>query len=195
MLTNYYGIIATNIFLAYLLAKLTFAVSHKIKLIIITAILVLFNAINLESNITISAAIFGFIGYVSIPTICICMIYIINTIFNKKSTPQIATSLAFILIMTILYSMFFVSSYTIYDIGFTPYIIIGAFAIYGICLSMISDKFAYFNYIVLFAIAFSFTNILGNNVWNYLIDPTLLIVCVIEILSTININKKAETSS
>lgn len=190
---NYYGLIATNIFLAYFFIMILAFLPKKYKFIITLILIAISNLIPIVNNLTIAELAFGYIGYLSLCSTLFILIIITTKLYSKQAVIFSYTCLAFLIMCIIFYGCFFISSYKLYDIGFSAYIVLLFIFSYGIILLLISNKFIVFNTILLIATLASFSNLLQMNIWNYIIDPILVIICLIELISALIIlvkNKK-----
>ncbi|ASG68455.1 hypothetical protein CDV26_08665 [Francisella halioticida] len=182
---NYYNLLVANIFTIYIFLRLFGFLQKKILLIIVIVLLAL-NLINVTSNNeTIYYFIIGVTSYFSFSSFLFLVSIIASIFINNKTTIFPYTSLAFLPIMIIFYGLFFVSSYKLYDFGFNPYIVTPFIFIYGLALLSISKRFILFNTIIVLSSAMLLTHILQVNIWNYLLDPTLLIICIIEVIRSL----------
>ncbi|MED7819512.1 hypothetical protein [Francisella sp. 19S2-10] len=188
---NYYNLLATNLFTIYIFLRL-FGFLQKKILIVITIILLALNLVSVTSNNeTIYYFILGVTNYFSFSSFLFLLFIILSIFINNKTTIFSYTSLAFLPIIIVFYGLFFVLSYKLYDFGYKPYIVVPFIFIYALVLLSISKKFVLFNIIIVISSAIFFTNILQTNIWNYLLDPTLLIICIIEIITCmIHLKKK-----
>lgn len=179
---NYYNLIAANLFTIYIFLRI-FSFLQKKTLIIIVVIFLAFNLINVTiDNETIYYFVTGATNYFSFSSFLLLFFIIASIFINDKNTIFPYTSLAFIPIIIVFYSLFFISSYELYDFGFSPYTVVAFIFIYALVLLSISKRFVLFNIIIVVSSAMLFTNILQANIWNYLLDPTLLIICIIEVI-------------
>ncbi|MFC4892185.1 hypothetical protein ACFPDQ_03885 [Pseudofrancisella aestuarii] len=192
---NYYGLLATNLFIIYLITRILGFLPKKNLTISVFILFLLFNTINVESNVNIAEIVFGFIGYLSISSSLLLIILIFNKLYSSNKTTFTYTSIAFLMILTIFYVSFFINSYTLYDIGFTPYIILFFIFTYGLILLKVSKNFILFNCIILMSCVISFTELLQLNIWNYLVDPCLLIICIIELVRSLVIRFRNKQSN
>lgn len=92
--------------------------------------------------------------------------------------------------LIIFYGLFFIVSYKLYDIGYNAYLVLAGVFTYGLILLLISNRFTLFNIIIVIATVAFFNGILQGNIWNYLLDPVLLVVCIIEISRALLITAK-----
>ncbi|MED7787887.1 hypothetical protein [Francisella sp. 19X1-34] len=182
---NYYNLLAANLFTIYIFLRLLGFLQKKV-LVILTIILLALNLISVTSDSeTIYYFITGVTSYFSFSSL-LFLVAIISSIFiSNKATTFTYTSLAFLPILVIFYSLFFISSYELYDFGFWPYIVTAFIFIYALILLSISKRFVLFNTIIVLSSAMFVTHILQANIWNYFLDPVLLIICVIEIIRSV----------
>lgn len=182
---NYYNLLVANLFTIYIFLRI-FSFLQKKTLLVIVVILLAFNLVNVTiDNETIYYFTLGVTSYFSLSTFLLLFFIIASIFINDKNTIFPYTSLAFLPIIIIFYSLFFISSYKLYDFGFSPYIVTPFIFIYALVLLSISKRFVLFNIIIVVSSAMLFTNILQANIWNYLLDPTLLIICIIETIRSL----------
>ncbi len=155
----------------------------KYKLTITLLIIIISNFLPVVNNNTAAKLALSYIGYLSICSTLFILIIIVSKLYNNKVVTFSYTSLSFIAICIIFYGCFFISSYKLYDIGFNAYIVVPFIFTYGFVLLLISKRFIVFNAIFLAAVLASLSYLLQINIWNYLIDPVLIIICLIELLS------------
>lgn len=179
---NYYGLITTNLLTIYLFSKLFTLLPKKTTLTITTVILVIANNVNIYQNINLIELIFGFINYISISTTLFITIIILSKLSNSYRYYFVNTSCAFIPIFIVFYSSLFLFTQNLFDYGFTPSTVLAPIFIYAVLLIFISKKFILFNVILIISTISTFSEIIGVNVWNYIIDPSLLIICIFEII-------------
>lgn len=186
---NYYNLIATNLFIIYLLLRILPKLSKRLFLVIIIVF-----GLNFISVTPYNESIFyfatGFINYFSFTSFALLVFIITTAILSKKTTIFLYTSSAFMLMLLVFYAVFFIASYKLYDIGLDPSLILPFIFIYGIALLLISNKFILFNIIITMACLMLFSGLLQGNIWNYLLDPVLLIICIIEIPRALLIRSK-----
>ncbi|QIW10713.1 hypothetical protein FIP56_08360 [Francisella sp. LA112445] len=181
---NYYNLLVANLFMIYFFLRLFSFLQKKILLIIVVILLSL-NFVSITHNETIYYFAVGFTNYFSFSTSLFLIVLITSIFISNKTIAFPYTSLAFSVILIIFSSLFFISSYKLYDLGFNPYIVSPFIFLYGLVLLSISKKFILFNIIIIISSAMFLTHILQNNIWNYLLDPILLIVCIIEIIRSL----------
>ncbi|APC92034.1 MULTISPECIES: hypothetical protein [Francisella] len=187
---NYYNLLAANLFIIYVFLRI-FAALPKRLLLVIIAILLSFNFINITSdNQTIFYFVIGFINYFSFSSFILLIFIILTTFINKRTTIFPYTSTAFMLMLIILYGLFFMVSYKLYDIGFNAYLVLFWVFAYGLILLLISNKFILFNIIIVIVSTAFFSGILQGNIWNYLLDPVLLVLSIIELSRALLITVK-----
>jgi len=179
---NYYGLIATNLLVIYLLSKPFSLTSQKTMLISITLIMVIANTVNIHQNVTAIEFIFGFVSYISVSTSLFIAVILFSKASNSYKYCFINTGCAFMPILMIFYISFFLFTKNLFDYGFSHDIVLAPIFIYATLLVFISRKFVLFNAILIIASISIFSETIGTNAWNYIIDPCLLIVCIFEIV-------------
>ena len=182
---NYYGLIATNIFITYFFITLLAPLAKKYRFAITLVLIAIFNTVPALHNLTIAELASGYVGYLSICSVLLMLIVISSKLCTTQVTTFAYTSLAFLIMCIVFYVCFFISSYKLYDLGFNPYMILLVVFAYGITLLLISNKFILFNSILLVSTLVFFSALLQLNIWNYIVDPILIIVSLIEIISTL----------
>lgn len=187
---NYYNLLTANLFVIYIFLRI-FTFLPKRLLLLVILILLCFNFINITSdNQTIFYFVTGFINYFSFSSFVLLIFIIVTTFISKKIAIFPYTCTAFLLILIIFYGLFFIVSYKLYDIGYSAYLVLTCVFAYGLMLLVISNRFILFNIIIVIATIAYFSGILQNNIWNYLLDPVLLVICVIEISRALFITTK-----
>ncbi|ALB01455.1 membrane protein [Francisella persica ATCC VR-331] len=187
---NYYNLLTANLFVIYFFLRI-FTLLPKRLLLLAILILLCFNFINISSdNETIFYFVTGFINYFSFSSFILLIFIIVTTFISKRTIIFPYTSTAFILMLIIFYGLFFIVSYKLYDIGYNAYLVLAGVFTYGLILLLISNRFTLFNIIIVIATVAFFNGILQGNIWNYLLDPVLLVVCIIEISRALLITAK-----
>ncbi|WP_150468431.1 hypothetical protein [Francisella sp. SYW-9] len=188
---NYYNLLAANLFTIYIFLRLLGFLQKKV-LLILTIILLALNLISVTSDSeTIYYFITGVTSYFSLASSLFLVVIIASIFISNNAIVFPYTSLGFLPILVIFYGLFFIFSYKLYDFGFSPYIVTPFIFIYGLVLLLISNRFILFNIIIVISSVLLLTNILQANIWNYLLDPVLLIICVIEIIRSLVIYRSS----
>ncbi|ABU60966.1 hypothetical protein FM755_05795 [Francisella tularensis] len=178
---NNYNLLTTNLFVVYLILRI-FTFLPKRLLLLAILILLCFNFISITyDNQTIFYFVTGFINYFSFSSFILLIFIIATTFASKRITIFPYTSIAFLLIIFIFYGSFFIVSYSLYDIGYSAYLVLACVFAYGLILLVISNRFILFNIIIVITTVAYFSGILQGNIWDYLLDPILLVICIIEI--------------
>ncbi|ORM39095.1 hypothetical protein A2G94_00095 [Francisella endosymbiont of Ornithodoros moubata] len=187
---NYYNLLTANLFVIYFFLRI-FTLLPKKLLLLAILILLCFNFINISSdNETIFYFVTGFINYFSFSSFILLIFIIVSIFISKKTTIFPYTSTAFMLMLIIFYGLFFIMSYKLYDIDYSAYLVLACVFAYGLILLLISNRFILFNVTIVIAAVVFFSGILQGNIWNYLLDPVLLMVCIIEISRALLITAK-----
>ena len=195
----YYNILAANIFTCYLLLRVFFFKCRKAQLVIFSVTLIIILIGCFTNIVNFIYFIPGFVSYLSTASTLLMLIILISQFIKSKTYTFGYTSIAFLILVIVFYGSFALDSYYLYHKGFNPFTIAISVYVYAVILFACSRKFLLFNIIIIVSSLLFFTSLLQDNIWNYLVDPILLLVCLIELISALmnklfNKNKMAIVS-
>ena len=167
----------------------SFTANKKTKLLTIFIISLL--SLIPRKNVNLIMLVNGYFSLLSITSTILFSLYIINSFVRHDIIKFDYTLYAFVPILLFFYGFSTVAftPFYPYSYGFAPLYLVSIIGIYALSLAFISKRFFLFNVLVLFAIVISHSKFLGNNLWNYLIDPIILFWIIIFLIT--NLIKKA----
>lgn len=157
-----------------------FTDNNKIKLLIVT-IAIIASLISWCGNTKTVMLINGLINMLSISSLCLLLIYIFDNLTKSNNLSYRYSLYAFapIVIFFYAFSLFAHTRFYPFTYGFSPLMLTMIVSIYALTLLAISRKFILFNCIICLVLLTYHTNILGHNLWNYLLDPILIILILV----------------
>jgi hypothetical protein len=190
----YYNLLAANMILCYILSRVFFFKWRKAQIIVFSVTLLISIIGCITSSVSFIYLISGVFSYLSTASTLFMLIILISQFSKNVKYTYEYTSIAFLILLVPFYLSFAVSSYYLYDIGYNPYIIAIFVYIYALILVAYSKKFLLFNIIIIISSLLFFTSILQGNIWNYLADPILVIICLIELI-IVFVNKRFKNTN
>ena len=155
------------------------------KAVIITIVTIMALIPFFQGNVNLVRMLNSFIYLLSISTLILLAVALLGQFCTGQCRQQVhmqyaATLVAFTPILLFFYSFSadWVAFYP-YTYGYQPRWVMVGLSVYALILLACSGRFMLFNVITVSGFASYYTGLLGLNLWNYLIDPALIILALL----------------